>query len=246
MTKVLEAAVRTPKAVMGDLQAQITALRTGETELIALIERFGASEYASLVDDLIDYTERLTRQAIEALPDGTWSFTDYVDDDGIDDSPIAIVVTVTKQADRIHVDFDGTSPQCRGSITGLFHMNTNFVHMALRSLLGPDIPSTAGFFRPFTISAPPGCFVNPLAPAAVAARQLGGRRINHAMWGALAQMAPDRVIWHPARDPIIASARLPVTPEVRVVPDRWQSVLGAWDPRTRRGPWEIAPGLESR
>ena len=100
---------------------------------------------------------------------------------------------MTKSGDEIHVDFDGTSPQCRGSIVGLFHMNTNFVHMALRSLLGADLPSTSGFFRPITITAPPGCFVNPLPPAAVAARQLGGRRINQAVWGALARMAPERV-----------------------------------------------------
>jgi N-methylhydantoinase B len=134
----------------------------------------------------------LTRKRIEALPNGSWSFADYIDDDGITDETITVRVTVTKTGDHIHVDFNGTSPQCRGSITGLFHMNANYVYMALRAMLGTDIPNTAGFNRPIEVSAPQGSFVNPLAPAAVGARQLGGRRINHAVWGALAQMAPER------------------------------------------------------
>lgn len=213
--RLLEKAVRVPDTVLGDLLAQVTATRIGERELLALVERIGGiGEYRALVADLLDHTERLTRRAIAELPDGTWSFTDHVDDDGISDDTIAIVATVTKTGDEIHVGFDGTSPQCRGSIVGLFHMNTNFVHMALRSLLGADLPSTSGFFRPITITAPPGCFVNPLPPAAVAARQLGGRRINQAVWGALARMAPERAFACPGgADSSIAFSGLDKTRE---------------------------------
>ena len=191
--RLIEKAVRGPERVLGDLTAEVTSVNLGERELVKVVERFGLERYEQLIGELIDYTEQLTRAAIRALPDGSWDFADYLDGDGITDDPIKIQVRVTKTADRIHVDFDGTSPQCTGSIVGLFHMNTNFVHMALRCLLGADLPSTAGFFRPITITAPPGTFVNPLPPAAVGARQVGGRRINHAVWGALAQMAPARV-----------------------------------------------------
>jgi len=190
--RLIDKAVRTPDRVRGDLRAQISAITLGERELVKVVERFGLPEYRALVAALIEHTERLTRQAIRGLPDGSWQFADQVDSDGITDEPITIAVRVTKAGDEIDVDFTGTSPQCAGSIVGLFHMNTNFVHMALRSLLGADLPNTAGFFRPITISAPPGTFVHPLPPAAVGARQVGGRRINHALWGALAQMAPDR------------------------------------------------------
>lgn len=189
---LLEAAVRTPDEVSGDLRACIAAIELGERELDKLIVRLGAGTYLELTTALIDYTERLTRKRLEALPDGRWSFTDYIDDDGITPDPIAVKATITKTGDHIHVDFDGSSPQCRGSITGLFHMNANYVYMAMRALLGTDIPNTAGFNRPIEVTAPAGSFVNPLPPAAVGARQLGGRRINHAVWGALAQMAPDR------------------------------------------------------
>jgi len=190
--RLLEKAVRTPDEVLGDLNACIAAIELGERETLKLIARLGTDRYRALTFELVDYAERLTRQRIGALPDGSWSFTDYIDDDGISEETIAVCATVHKTGECIRVDFAGTSPQCRGSITGLFHMNVNYVHMALRSLLGSDIPNTAGFNRPIEVTAPPGSFVNPLPPAPVGARQLGGRRINHAVWGALAQMAPDR------------------------------------------------------
>jgi N-methylhydantoinase B len=187
---LIEKAVRTPGEVLGDLKACVAAIELGEREIIKLINQLGLAHYLQLTEDLIEYTERLTRRRISALPDGSWSFSDYIDDDGITAETITVHVTVTKSGDHILVDFAGTSPQCRGSITGLFHMNTNYVYMALRALLGTDIPNTAGFNRPIEVTAPLGSFVNPRAPAAVGARQLGGRRINQAVWGALAQMAP--------------------------------------------------------
>jgi N-methylhydantoinase B len=193
LLRIIEKAVRVPDQVQGDLRALVTAVNVGEAEILRLVERLGPTGFRRLADQLIDYTERLTRQRIAELPDGSWSFTDYIDDDRISGEQVAVCARVTKTGDEIHIDFDGSSPQVKGSITGLFHMNANFVQMALRCLLGADIPNTAGFFRPLRITAPPGSFVDPLPPAAVGARVLGGRRINHAVWGALAQMAPDRV-----------------------------------------------------
>jgi N-methylhydantoinase B len=192
LLRLIEKAVRTPDEVLGDLKASIAAVELGAAEIVRLVERLGSERYAALTRELIDYTERLTRQRIRELPDGCWSFTDYVDDDGLGGDMIAVRATVTKEGDTIRVDFSGSSPQARGSVVGLLHMNANYVYMALRSLLGADIPNTAGFHRPIEVTAPAGSFVNPLPPAAVGARQLGGRRINHAVWGAIAQMAPQR------------------------------------------------------
>lgn len=215
--RLLEKAVRTPDEVMGDLRACIAAVELGEMEILTLVERLGPERYVAQTAALIDYTERLTRQRIRELPDGEWSFTDYVDDDGITNDPIAIRASVRKEGDRIGVDFSGSSPQCRGSIVGLLHMNANYVYMALRAFLGADIPNTAGFNRPITVTAPPGSFVNPNPPAAVGARQLGGRRINHAVWGALAQMAPERCFACPGgSDASMATSGL----DTRFVPHR--------------------------
>ena len=191
--RIIEKAVRVPEQMLGDLQAQVSALYAGERECVKLVERLGIEEFDSGTRELLDYTERLTRNAIRPWPDGTWSFTDYIDDDGIDPGPITIAVTLTKQDDRLYVDFTGTSPQSKGAIQPTFDTTKGMVYAVARSVLGGAIPNTAGQFRPITVTAPEGSFVYPLPPAPVAARQLGCRRINHAVWGAFAHMVPNRV-----------------------------------------------------
>ena len=191
--RILQKAVRVPDMVMGDLRGQEAALYYGEREYTKLVERYGIEGLESSIDELLDYTEELTRKAISAMPDGTWTFTDVVDNDGVDDVPIDIVATVTKKDDEISVDFAGTSPQCKGAIQPVFNTTKAMVYAVLRTVLGGDIPNTAGYFRPVTVTAPEGTFVNPMVPAPVAARALGCRRITHALYGAFAQALPDRV-----------------------------------------------------
>ena len=185
--------MRVPDKVMGDLQGQLAALFYGEREFAKLVEQYGVEGLESSIAELLDYTEALTRQAIRAMPDGAWTFSDIVDNDGFDDVPIKIVATVTKKEDDILVDFDGTSPQCKGAIQPVFATTKAMVYAVLKTVLGGDIPNTAGYFRPVTVTAPEGTFANPLPPAPVAARALGCRRITHALYGAFAQMLPDRV-----------------------------------------------------
>ena len=191
--RLIEKAVRGPELVLADLRAQVAALHFGEEELLRVVRQYGVEEFTTSVDGLVDYTERLTRQALRALPDGSWSFTDYLDNDGITDETIAIVATLTKNGDELHVDFTGSSPQCKGSIQGVMATTGAMVYTVVKSVLGGDIPNTTGLFRPVKITAPEGSFVNPRAPAPVAARSVGGRRISHAVWGAFAQMIPERV-----------------------------------------------------
>ena len=191
--RILEKAVRVPDKVLGDLQGQQAALYYGEREYMKLVEQHGVEGLENSVDELLDYTEELTRKAIGAMPDGTWTFSDVVDNDGFEDRPIDIVATVTKEGQHIWVDFTGTSPQCKGAIQPVLATTKAMVYAVLRSVLGGDIPNTAGYFRPVTVTAPEGTFVNPLPPAPVAARALGCRRITHALYGAFAQMVPERV-----------------------------------------------------
>ena len=124
--------------------------------------------------DILDYTERLTRAEISSLPNGTWDFTDYVDDDGFSDDPIAIKLKLTIEKDEILLDFTGTSPQAKGSINPNFAFTKSAACAALKNLTNPGITANAGFFRPIKVIAPPGCYVNPQHPAPVAARGLGG------------------------------------------------------------------------
>ena len=179
--------------MLGDLRGQEAALYYGEREYAKLVERYGIDGLESSITQLLDYTEELTRKSIAAMPDGTWTFSDFVDNDGFDDVPIEIVATVTKHGEEIAVDFTGTSAQCRGAIQPVFATTKAMVYAVLRSVLGGDIPNTSGYFRPVRVSAPEGTFVNPMPPAPVAARALGCRRITHALYGAFAQALPGRV-----------------------------------------------------
>ena len=191
LLRILRKAVRVPDMVLGDVQAQIAALRLGEQELLRLVERYGEDALLSLQEELLDYTEHLTRLGIEALPSGSWQFTDYVDDDGFGAGPIAIVTNLSKQGSEIAVDFSGSSPQVRGAINVTLHSAKAMVYAVVRTVVGGDIPNTGGYFRPVTVTAPEGSFVNPRLPAPVAARYLGCLRVSQSVFGAFARMLPD-------------------------------------------------------
>ena len=191
--RILEKNVRVPEKVLGDVQAQLAAVRFGERDLMRLVDDYGVEEIKSYMADILDTTERMTRAEVLGLPDGTWEFTDYIDNDGIDIQPIAIHAKVTIDGDTVYVDFDGTSPQARGSINPNLAYTKSQVYAVMKCLIDPAIQSNSGFFRAFDIKAPEGCFVNPQHPAPVAARGMSGFRVCHTLFGAMAQALPGRV-----------------------------------------------------
>lgn len=190
---LIEANVRVPRLVLGDLRAQLAACHMGERRVTMLFERYGLPELLERFDALLDYTERLARQAIAALPDGEYTFTDYLDDDGFDPGPIPITAAVRVHGDSITADFTGTAPQVRGGINSPIPFSRSAVYACVRCLLGEEVPNNEGYFRPIEVIAPPGTIVNPRMPAPVAARGLTGFRIANAVLGALAQLAPERI-----------------------------------------------------
>ena len=191
--RILEKNVRVPEKVLGDVQALLAAVRFGERDLLRLVDEYGVEEMKDYMADILDSTERLTRAEISSLPQGEWEFTDYIDNDGIDPQPIAIHAKVKINGDEIFVDFDGTSPQAKGSINPNFAYTKSNVYAVFKCLIDPAIQSNSGFFRAFHITAPEGCFVNPQHPAPVAARGLAGFRICHTLFGAMAQAMPGKV-----------------------------------------------------
>ena len=191
--RIIEKAVRVPDKVLGDVRGQVSALRLAEEELLRLAGRHGAERFLELQGEVLDYTEDLTRMRIRELPDGAFRFTDHVDDDGFGCGPIAIVANLVKEGDEIRVDFTGTSPQVKGAINNPLDSTKSMVYAVTRAVLGGEIPNTGGYFRPVTVTAPEGTYVNPRPPAAVAARFLGCLRVSHAVFGAFAQMLPGEV-----------------------------------------------------
>ncbi|MBR0682809.1 hydantoinase B/oxoprolinase family protein [Roseomonas eburnea] len=190
----LERNVRVPDKVMGDLRAQLAACTIAERAFRELVGQHGAERTRFFMEELLDYSERLTRAALADLPDGEWSFEDNIDDDGVDlGKPIPLRVKVTKRGDGITVDWTGSSPQVKGAINSTFSFTRSASYCAIRSVLPAGIPNNEGYFRAIEVIAPPGTITHAVLPAACAARGLTGFRMVDTMFGALALMLPDRV-----------------------------------------------------
>ncbi len=191
---IIEKNVRLPARVHGDLRAQLAACHIAERQFIDLVARYTADGVVAMMQEVIDYAERLTRAAIRDLPDGSFSFEDFLDDDGIDlDQPIRLFVTLHKHGDGIVADWTGTSPQVKGAINNTLSFTKAASYTAIRSVLPEGIPNNEGVFRAIEVKAPAGTIANAVLPAACAARGLTGLRMTDCCFGALAMMLPDRV-----------------------------------------------------
>jgi N-methylhydantoinase B len=190
---LLRANVRVPHMAVGDLRAQVAACHIGDRAILGLVRRYGPERFVTCASDLIEYTERLMRAEIASWPDGSHSFTDYMDSDGVGGPPVRIHVTVTVEGSTLTADFSGTSPQVRGAINSTYSFTASVVALCVRSVLQVDIPNTAGMFKPLRIIAPEGTVVHGVMPAASSMRGITGFRIQDTMLGALAGLLPDRV-----------------------------------------------------
>lgn len=190
----IEKNVRLPVKVFGDLRAQLAACHIAERQFLELTERYGPDTTQLYMQEVINYAERLTRAALARLPDGVYSFEDWIDDDGIDfGKPIRLFVTLTKQGDSLIADWTGSSPQVKGAINNTLSYTKAATYCAVRSVLPPGIPNNEGVFRAIEVIAPAGTIANVVLPGACAARGLTGFRMVDCAFGALAMMVPDKV-----------------------------------------------------
>jgi N-methylhydantoinase B len=191
---IIERNVRLPVRLFGDLRAQLAACHIAETQFAELVARYGPDTVSFYMEEVIDYAERLTRAALADLPDGEWSFEDWIDDDGVDvGKPIRLFVTLKKRGEHMVVDWTGTNPQVKGAINNTLSFTKAASYTAVRSVLPAGIPNNEGVFRAIEVICPPGTVGNGVLPAACAARGLTGFRMTDCVFGALAMMLPDRV-----------------------------------------------------
>jgi N-methylhydantoinase B len=184
--------VRTPDERRGDLAAQVAANRTAARRLQEVVERSGLAAVETHIEALIAYAERITRATIAAIPAGSYEFTDYLDDDGFSEQPIAIHVKVTVADSTLTVDFSGSAPEAQGSINAVASVAKSAVYYVVRCLMPEDAPANHGTFVPVTIIAPEGTVVNARAPRLVAGGNVEtSQRITDTVLGALAQALPD-------------------------------------------------------
>lgn len=185
--------VRQPDETRGDLNAQIAALGIGARAVARIAKKYGSANLSAAMSAILDGSERMMRAAIAALPDGTASFVETVDDDGQSDTPIRLEITITKKGDTIALDFAGSSPQVRGPVNNTPAMTCSAVYYALLAALGSDIPANSGCYRPVSVNLPKGSVVNAQFPAPVVGRMVVNHRIATCVFGALAQIAPERI-----------------------------------------------------
>ncbi len=191
--EIIERNVRLPDRVIGDLKAQYAACHVGAREIRKLFDRYGVETCQGYFSELLDYAERMTREQIAAWPDGTWHFIDHLDNDGFTDTPIPISVAITVEGDQLIVDYEGSAAQVPAALNSTKSYTNSCTYLSVRSVLKGDVPNNAGVFRCIEVRAPKASILDPVLPAACAARALTGYRVVDAMLGALAQIVPDRV-----------------------------------------------------
>lgn len=188
--------VRTPKEREGDLASQMGSCRVGEWRVLELFEKYGHERIHKLIDEVLDYSERLVRAELRKLPAGTYSAEDWLDDDGVSDVPqkISVRLQIDPVTPSVRADFTGSSLQTRGSINAVRAITISACFYMLRCLLQDDAPATAGILRPLTVITPPGTIVDALPPAAVAGGNVEtSQRMVDVLLRALGKAMPDRV-----------------------------------------------------
>jgi len=200
---IIFANVRTPDERRGDLRAQLAATHRGVTRLQELARKHGVPRLLAIMQAVLDYSERMMGGLLAALPDGTATFEDFCDGDGIlddgaaEDRPFWIRMRVEKRGDRLTVDFAGTDPQVPGPMNAPLNVTASGIYCAIKMIADPGdlVPPNSGCWRPITLLAEPGTVVSAVAPAPVVyANHEISHRVCDMLFGALARLAPDRVM----------------------------------------------------
>lgn len=192
LVELLSANVRIPGPVLGDLEAQVVANQTAVRRLAEFLEDTGLSDLQSLSAALHSRADLAMRRAIAAVPDGAYATT--LEADGFDEQVTRIVCRVIVAGETMHVDYAGTSPQIDRGINCVMNYTHAYSVYPVKCALDPFTPRNEGSYRAITVAAPEGSILNPRFPAPCSARQLTGHLLAGAIYQALAEVIPDRVM----------------------------------------------------
>ena len=187
---IIEANVRDPVQVVGDIHSLAACNETGAARLISMMDEYAMTSLDELAEHIITSSHRAMLDAVSELPEGTWHSTMRVD--GIE-APIDIVCSLSVGSDGIEVDFAGTSPQSDWGINVPMAYTDAYTSFGVRCIVGADIPNNTGSLDAVRVRAPEGCILNAPHPAAVNVRHVMGQLLPDAVFGCLAQVVPDRV-----------------------------------------------------
>ncbi|MFY0611135.1 MAG: hydantoinase B/oxoprolinase family protein [Hyphomicrobiaceae bacterium] len=184
---------REPDKIGGDVHAQLACLDVGSAAIGRITTRYGHDILEAAMAAILDQSEATMRETLAGLPDGTYRFNDFVDDDGQDAIDLAIVTSVRIAGDRCIVDLSESADQAPGPVNCTLNMSKSAVYCALLSLADGAVMANSGAYRPIDVICREGSIANCTAPAPVANRMATGHRIVTAVLGALAEAAPERI-----------------------------------------------------
>ncbi|MCL5957938.1 MAG: hydantoinase B/oxoprolinase family protein [Chloroflexi bacterium] len=185
---------RTPKNTWGDFHAMIGSLHIGERRLLEMLDEYGPDNLWQISQELMDMADRRMRAEISEMADGEYTFSDYMEDEGLTEKQYKIQATVVVRGDEMIVDYTGTDPQAKGPINATYGVAASATYNAVFHVTDQTIPRNAGTYRPIKIIAPPGTIVNVKHPAP----EVGGNTETHPrmveiLFGALSQVVPEKV-----------------------------------------------------
>ncbi|MEM9475244.1 MAG: hydantoinase B/oxoprolinase family protein [Pseudomonadota bacterium] len=191
---IYRANCRVPDLNLGDIKAMLAALTVGERRVADLIDRHGVEVFEAAQVATVDYARQKALEVQRRIPDGTYVFWDYMDDDYATQIPIRIRCEMTVSDGHVHLDFTGSDPQVIAAYNvptgGLRHPWLTLKLMHLIGSYDPTAPLNYGLFENISVHVPKGTVLNPEFPAAVGVRHATAIRINDAVVGAIASALP--------------------------------------------------------
>ncbi|MFK5604797.1 hydantoinase B/oxoprolinase family protein [Haloferax volcanii] len=190
---IVVANTRMPEITSGDMQAQKSSMDVGADRVVDVYDRYGVDTVKQAVEEYFDAGERLVREEIRDLPNGTYEASDTLDNDGITDDPVHVEVTVTITDDAIALDYTGSDPETQGPINAPYAASVSDIRSFFQAITLPDAETNEGFFRPLDITIPEGTVLNATKPAAIGTDWEGSAMASDLPWKALAPHLPDRL-----------------------------------------------------
>lgn len=184
---------RLPQSAQGDLNGQRGALDLGKKRLDELLAEYGADTVRAALDALQDRAETLMRTELTDLPDGRWEAEDFLDNDGITDTPLPIKVALEIKGDQMLLDFTGTADRCAGPVNIALPTAVATAYVAIKHIF-PSLPANAGVMRPIEVKIPEGSLLSAPFPAPVGGYTETILRMVDVIFSAASQAAPDRVV----------------------------------------------------
>ena len=188
---MFKANVRLPNEIAGDMAAMVNVFTVGNRGIEALVKKYSRPVLTDCLNEMIAYSERQMRSYIAELPDGTYTWEDFIDNDGIVDEPIPVKIAITVKGDHMHFDFTGTGPRARGPLNMSRNTTLSSCFVAIKHIF-PDVPVNGGTFRPISIHVPDGTLLSAEYPAACGGYLDPMGRVIDVVFGALSKILPDK------------------------------------------------------